>query len=285
MTDDAPRQAPDYTERLWPGPTVWILAVSMIGALAIAYASAVGAVAGWIVAFVGAVGAAVLIWRSAARIVVASGRAPRRTSLPGMGVHGSGAGAGRRPGAHSAWPRGRSQRPPPAAPGRRTWGRGPRGGRSAGSAPHLASGIKAPSAIGERDRGRPWQAVAMTSVTAPTQSSTRSMATAAAPLITMGTTLVVRKALIKGYEASTGKPAPVIANRDAPVLARILWSAGHGRRDRVNRDRGLEAVGLGRRGSRLTAAAVRLRTPGRREGRPAHRRAGCGDGRGSSVRR
>ena len=66
----------------------------------------------------------------------------------------------------------------------------------------------------------------MTSVTAPTQSSARSMATAAAPLITMGTTLVVRKALMKGYEASTGKPAPVIANRDAPVLARILWSAG-----------------------------------------------------------
>lgn len=66
----------------------------------------------------------------------------------------------------------------------------------------------------------------MTSVTAPTQSSTRSMATAIAPLITMGTTLVVRKALMKGYEASTGKPAPVIANRDAPVLARILWSAG-----------------------------------------------------------
>ena len=66
----------------------------------------------------------------------------------------------------------------------------------------------------------------MASVTAPTQSSTRSMATAIAPLITMGTTLVVRKALMKGYEASTGKPAPVIANRDAPVLARILWSAG-----------------------------------------------------------
>jgi hypothetical protein len=72
VTDDAARQAPDYTERLWPGATVWVLAVSMIGALAIAYASAVGAVAGWIVAVVGAVGAAVLIWRSAARIVVAA---------------------------------------------------------------------------------------------------------------------------------------------------------------------------------------------------------------------
>jgi hypothetical protein len=66
----------------------------------------------------------------------------------------------------------------------------------------------------------------MTSVTAPTQSSTRSMVTAAAPLITMGTAFFVRKALVKGYEASTGKPAPVIANREAPVLARILWSAG-----------------------------------------------------------
>jgi len=66
----------------------------------------------------------------------------------------------------------------------------------------------------------------MTTVTAANQSSVRNMATAVAPLITMGTTLVVRKALIKGYEASTGKPAPVIANRDAPVLARVLWSAG-----------------------------------------------------------
>ncbi len=66
----------------------------------------------------------------------------------------------------------------------------------------------------------------MTSVPAANPTPSRNMAHAVAPLITMGTTLVVRKALMKGYEASTGKPAPVIANTEAPVLARILWSAG-----------------------------------------------------------
>lgn len=70
MIDDRAGQEPGYTERLWPGPTVWILAVGMIGALAIAYASAVGPVAGWIVALVGAAGAGLLIARSAVRILV-----------------------------------------------------------------------------------------------------------------------------------------------------------------------------------------------------------------------
>lgn len=60
----------DYTERLWPGPVVWILAAASIGALAVAYGTSLGAAIGWAVAAsLGAVAVALIAW-SAARIRV-----------------------------------------------------------------------------------------------------------------------------------------------------------------------------------------------------------------------
>jgi hypothetical protein len=66
---DAP-QKPEYSERLWPGPVVWILAFGSIAALAIAYGSSLGAVSGWLVALGGGAVAAILIARSAALVMV-----------------------------------------------------------------------------------------------------------------------------------------------------------------------------------------------------------------------
>lgn len=60
-----------YTERLWPGPTVWVLSVGTVAALAIAYASALGPAAGWAVAALGALVALALIARWAVPIHVA----------------------------------------------------------------------------------------------------------------------------------------------------------------------------------------------------------------------
>lgn len=62
--------------------------------------------------------------------------------------------------------------------------------------------------------------------TSSSDTSVRSLATTAAPLVALGTTWVVRKAAMKTYESATGKPAPVVANREAPMLARVLWAAG-----------------------------------------------------------
>jgi hypothetical protein len=64
------RPAPGYSERLWPGPVVWILVVGAIAALAIAYGSSLGAQAGWLVALGTGVIAAALIARSAALVRV-----------------------------------------------------------------------------------------------------------------------------------------------------------------------------------------------------------------------
>ena len=71
--DDAPAE-PEYRERLWPGPVVWIVAVGSIAALAIAYGSSLGAVSGWLVALGGGAVAAILIARSAARVTVTDQR-------------------------------------------------------------------------------------------------------------------------------------------------------------------------------------------------------------------
>lgn len=67
--DDVPPN-PAYSERLWPGPVVWIIAMGSIAALAIAYGTSLGAAAGWLVALVGSAIAALLIARSAARVEV-----------------------------------------------------------------------------------------------------------------------------------------------------------------------------------------------------------------------
>lgn len=58
-----------------------------------------------------------------------------------------------------------------------------------------------------------------------TPTTARSAARTAAPLITMGTTWAARKGLMKGYEAKTGQPAPIIRSRNATLLQKVLWAA------------------------------------------------------------
>jgi Protein of unknown function (DUF3093) len=70
---DAPAD-PEYRERLWPGPAVWIVAFGTIAALGIAYGSSLGALTGWLVALVGGAVAALLIVRSAALVSVTDQR-------------------------------------------------------------------------------------------------------------------------------------------------------------------------------------------------------------------
>lgn len=41
----------------------------------------------------------------------------------------------------------------------------------------------------------------------------------------MGATWAARKVLIKGYEAKTGKPAPLLASREASIVAKVVWAA------------------------------------------------------------
>ena len=71
----------------------------------------------------------------------------------------------------------------------------------------------------------------MTTASAPAPSapapaaSSRTMARAAAPLITLGATWAVRKVMMKAYEAATGKPAPVVYSREASAVSKIVWSA------------------------------------------------------------
>lgn len=59
-----------YTERLWPGPVVWILTAFIIAGLAIAYGSSLGAGVGWLVAGSTGALAVLLLARSAARVRV-----------------------------------------------------------------------------------------------------------------------------------------------------------------------------------------------------------------------
>lgn len=59
-----------YSERLWPSWWVWTLALSLVGALGVAYGKALGAAAGWIVLVVGGALAAGLLAVRAPRIVV-----------------------------------------------------------------------------------------------------------------------------------------------------------------------------------------------------------------------
>jgi hypothetical protein len=65
----------------------------------------------------------------------------------------------------------------------------------------------------------------MTSASPVATSSTRSALRTARPFITVGATWVVRKGMMKGYEARTGKPAPVIYSREASMLSKVLWAA------------------------------------------------------------
>lgn len=65
----------------------------------------------------------------------------------------------------------------------------------------------------------------MTTATAPATSSARTALQTARPLISLGATWAVRQGIIRGYEARTGKSAPVVYNREASLRAKILWSA------------------------------------------------------------
>jgi len=58
-----------------------------------------------------------------------------------------------------------------------------------------------------------------------TTSSARSTARALAPVISMGATWAARKAMITVYESKTGRPAPLVRSRQAPVLEKVLWAA------------------------------------------------------------
>ncbi|MCU0263105.1 MAG: hypothetical protein MUF09_05445 [Candidatus Nanopelagicales bacterium] len=65
----------------------------------------------------------------------------------------------------------------------------------------------------------------MTSASPVAASSTRTALRTARPLITVGATWVVRKGMMKAYEARTGRPAPVIYSREASMLSKVLWAA------------------------------------------------------------
>jgi hypothetical protein len=65
----------------------------------------------------------------------------------------------------------------------------------------------------------------MTTATAPATTSARTALQTVRPLITLGATWAVRKGAMRGYEARTGKPAPVIYNREASMVSKVLWAA------------------------------------------------------------
>jgi hypothetical protein len=69
-----PAAKPAYSERLWPGPVVWIVAFGSIAVLALAYGSSLGSTSGWLVAIGGGVIATILIVRSAVRVTVTDER-------------------------------------------------------------------------------------------------------------------------------------------------------------------------------------------------------------------
>jgi Protein of unknown function (DUF3093) len=59
-----------YSERLWPGATVWLLGVPTVVALAVAYGRALSPLAGWLVLAAGLVAFGFVYTRMAAPVVV-----------------------------------------------------------------------------------------------------------------------------------------------------------------------------------------------------------------------
>ncbi len=59
----------------------------------------------------------------------------------------------------------------------------------------------------------------------PSAETQRNLARATVPLITLAATWVARKAMINGYERSTGKKAPLIHSRNGSVLSKMAWAA------------------------------------------------------------
>jgi len=56
-------------------------------------------------------------------------------------------------------------------------------------------------------------------------ANSRAIARTAVPLVSMGATWAARKGLMKGYEAKTGKPAPLLSSRDASIVSKVVWAA------------------------------------------------------------
>jgi hypothetical protein len=61
--------------------------------------------------------------------------------------------------------------------------------------------------------------------TTPATRDLRATARSVAPLITMGAAWGIRKAMAKGFESRTGRPAPLVRSRQAPILEKIIWAA------------------------------------------------------------
>jgi hypothetical protein len=59
----------------------------------------------------------------------------------------------------------------------------------------------------------------------PAPRDIRATARTVAPLITMGAAFGIRKAMAKGFESKTGRPAPVVRSRQAGLMEKILWAA------------------------------------------------------------
>ena len=80
MADDEGAQ---YTERLWPGPWLWVLSLGGVVSLAIAYAVAVSPLLGWLIGLTGLILVVVWVLRIAARIEVGpDGLRAGRAQLP-----------------------------------------------------------------------------------------------------------------------------------------------------------------------------------------------------------
>lgn len=56
-------------------------------------------------------------------------------------------------------------------------------------------------------------------------TSTRTTLQTVAPLLNFGAAWAVRKAMVKGYESRTGKPAPLVHTRNGSVVATVAWAA------------------------------------------------------------
>ncbi len=79
-----PEPTPEhYSERLWPGIWLWLVALGMLAMLAIAYGAALGAGVGWLMALTGAALLALLVWWGTPRISVSpAGLQAGRATLP-----------------------------------------------------------------------------------------------------------------------------------------------------------------------------------------------------------
>lgn len=69
------------------------------------------------------------------------------------------------------------------------------------------------------------QTAAQPALPTPSTETRRNLTRAAVPLITLAATYVARKGMIKGYESSTGKKAPLIHSRNGSVMTKVAWAA------------------------------------------------------------